>query len=153
MIPDTEDYFYYHVLFYQSVGKVADAQAMLNSWVDKLGWSDLARRMEARQMMLTYSTNREQTIQYLISQLNANLAHTPPQRDRAASLSTKLDATLVDYANILKRAIDENRNLSGIEDNALLDVVPHLNGVDDLRAWLSRINRVDVSNLVELIVK
>ena len=153
LIPDTEDYFYYHVLFYQSVGKVADAQAMLNSWVDKLGWSDLARRMEARQMMLTYSTNREQTIQYLISQLNANLAHTPPQRDRAASLSTKLDATLVDYANILKRAIDENRNLSGVEDNALLDVVPHLNGVDDLRAWLSRINRVDVSNLVELIVK
>lgn len=153
LIPDTEDYFYYHVLFYQSVGKVADAQAMLNSWVDKLGWSDLARRMEARQMMLTYSTNREQTIQYLISQLNANLAHTPPQRDRAASLSTKLDATLVDYANVLKRAIDEDRSLSRVEDNALVDVVPHLSGVDDLRAWLSRVHRVDVSNLVELIVK
>lgn len=153
LIPDTEDYFYYHVLFYQSVGKVADAQAMLNSWVDKLGWSDLARRMEARQMMLTYSTNREQTIQYLIAQLNANLAHTPPQRDRAASLSTKLDASLVDYAKVLKQAIEENRNLSGVEDSAFPDVVPHINGAEDLRAWLSRVNRVDIPGIVELIVK
>lgn len=153
LIPDTEDYFYYHVLFYQSAGKVADAQAMLNRWVEKLGWSDMARRMEARQLMLTYSTNREQTVQYLISQLNANLAHTPPQRDRAAALSTKLDSQVVDYAQALKRTIGEDRSLSGIEDHALVDVVPYLAGVEDLRAWLSRVQRVDVSNLVDLIVK
>jgi hypothetical protein len=153
LIPDTEDYFYYHVLYYQSVGKVAESQALLNQWVDKLGWSDLARRMEARQMMLTYSTNREQTIQYLIAQLGANLAHTPPQKDRAASLSTKLDAASVAYATVLKRAIEENRSLSGVEDNALLDVIPHLGGVDDLRAWLGRVNRVDIPGLVGLIAK
>jgi len=153
LIPDTEDYFYYHVLFYQSVGKVADAQAMLSRWVDKLGWSDLARRMESRQMMLNYSTNREQTVQYLISQLNVNLSHTPPQRDRAASMSTKLDASLVDYANVLKRVIEEDRNLTNIEDIALLDVVSHLQGIEDLRAWLSRLRRVDIAGLGELIVK
>lgn len=153
LIPDTEDYFYYHVLYYQSVGKVAESQALLNQWVDKLGWSELARRMEARQMMLTYSTNREQTIQYLIAQLGANLAHTPPQKDRAASLSTKLDATSVAYATVLKRAIEENRSLSGVENEALLDVIPHLGGVDDLRAWLGRVNRVDVPGLVGLISK
>lgn len=153
LIPETEDYFYYHVLFYQSVGKVADAQAMLSRWVDKLGWSELARRMESRQMMLNYSTNREQTVQYLISQLNVNLAHTPPQRDRAASMSTKLDASLVDYANVLKRVIQEDRNLTSIEDSALLDAVSHLQGIEDLRAWISRLRRVDIPGLGELIVK
>jgi hypothetical protein len=153
LIPDTEDYFYYHVLFYQSMGKVADAQAMLSRWVDKLGWSELARRMEGRQMMLTYSTNREQTVQYLISQLNVNLSHTPPQRDRASSMSTKLDGDLVDYAKVLKRVIEEDRNLTSIEDIALFDVVPYLQDMEDLRAWLSRLRRVDIPGVVEFIVK
>ena len=153
LIPDTEDYFYYHVLFYQSTGKVADAQGMLEAWVNKLGWTERARLMEARQMMLSYSTNREKTIQYLVENLGVNLSHTPPQRDRAASLSTTLDSNLVDYKKVLAQTIESHRQLAGVEDSSLPDVVPYLDNPETLQAWLTRLQRVDIPGLVAQIAK
>lgn len=153
LIPETEDYFYYHVLFYQTTGKIADAQAQLDAWVAKFGWTERANSMRARQMMLTYSTNRAQTIEYLRRQLGVNLDATPPQRDRAAELSTDLDNGRVDYQNNLKAAIESDRSLGNIDDRALLDAIPWTENIDTLRSWLQRIQRVDVPNLSELVSK
>ena len=151
LIPETEDYFYYHVLFYQTAGKIADAQAQLDAWVAKFGWTERANAMRARQMMLTYSTNRAQTIDYLRSQLGVNLDATPPQRDRAAELSTVLDNARVDYQSNLKAAIESDRSLGNIDGNALLHAIPWTENIDTLRSWLQRIQRVDVPNLSELV--
>ncbi|MCA9132778.1 MAG: hypothetical protein KDA45_06475, partial [Planctomycetales bacterium] len=96
LIPDTEEYFYYHCLHYQIQGQLPEAQAILEAWRAKLGDVASVRNMQARQRLLNYGENPRQTLDFLRDELGLQLKHAPPARDRAAALPNALDNRQLD---------------------------------------------------------
>ena len=148
LIPGTDNYFYYHCLHCQTVGKIAEARGHLDVWIAKVGLNELTQRMQTRQFLLEYNTNSKATLEHLRSNFGINVDHPAPRKDEAAELQTKLDPNLIDWKAILK---SHANNPAAIESVALPHLMSFLEQLAVIRTWLERIDRVDVPGLPEVI--
>ena len=153
LIPGTEDYFYYQCLHFQNEKQLPQAQAMLEQWRAKFGETETVVRMTARQMLLSYDTAPEATLEYLRRRLSVDLNHAPPSRDRAAALSNRLDQRQFSRSALIESAIARDPSLSQVATRSLpLLVERQMNSVQ-LRAWLQRLDRADFDGLVKRIAE
>lgn len=153
LIPGTEDYFYYHCLHYQNEKQLSEAQAMLDQWKARFGENPAVVRMTARQMLLSYDTAPQATLDYLRSRLGVQLDHAPPSRDRAATLASQLDPERLAPQRLIEAAIARDNSLSQVATSALpLLVDRHFTPVQ-LRSWLQRLDRADIDGLVKRIAE
>lgn len=153
LIPGTEDYYYFHVLHYQTEKQLAAAQSMIDQWKTKFGQNQRVTSMLARQMLLTYSENPQRALDYLKSQLAVQLDHAPPNRDRAADLANSLDNSLIEQDRLVDAAIARDPSLSLIETRALPRLLDRRLSPEQLRAVLQRLDRADPPNLVARIAE
>jgi hypothetical protein len=153
LIPDTEGYFYYHCLHYQTTGKTAEARSMLAAWQSKLGVSASNQSMLVRQELLEYSRDPSKTVQFLQQTYGINLQHAAPQKDEATVLPTKLDPAIVDRVALLKASLADAGRLGTIEDSALAEALAMVRSKEDLVEWLTRVTRPDTPGLVEAILR
>jgi len=152
LIPGTEDFFFYSCLHYQTSGKLAEAKSILDAWISKFGLTENARRMQMRQMLLSYSpTSPEATLEYLKQNLGLNIYHDRPNPNEAAQLPTKLDPALIDWATRFQEAVTTNNRLEQIEDIVLGDALQKIEFQPDLRAWIARLQRPDLPRVIETI--
>lgn len=153
LIPGTEDYFYYTALYHQTSGQVAEARSALDAWRTKFGNTQRVKDMFARQELLEYATNPQQTLAYLTRELGLQLGHAPPSRDRAATLPNKFDNAQIELRQLIDRALAQDPSLSQLDNSALgLLLERGLNAVQ-LRALLARLDRADLPGTVEAIAK
>ncbi|MCA9181291.1 MAG: hypothetical protein KDA51_07550, partial [Planctomycetales bacterium] len=103
LIPGTEDYFYYSALYHQTPSHAAGGRRGPEAWRTPSGTTQPVNDMFARQELLEYATNPQQTLAYLTRELGLQLSHAPPSRDRAATLSNKFDNAQIE----LKQLIDQ----------------------------------------------
>ena len=153
LIPDTNDYFYYHCLHHQNQKQLAEADALLTAWRNKFGDTDLVQRMLMRQMLLSYDANPDRSIDFLRNRLNLNFSHAPPSRDRAAQLKTSLDNEQLDVENRIRGILARDAALSQIEDRTLPSLLNRKLSLKQLRALLGRLQRSDHENLVKRIAE
>ncbi len=153
LIPGTEDFFYFHTLHFQNENELASAQQMLESWRAKFGDTGKVSQMVARQQLLQYATNPQQTLEYLRKELGLNLDHAPPARDRAASLPDALDNAQLNFDRLLAQSLAQDRSLNQFETAALGLVLDHKLSVEQLRALLSRLDRGDHSGTVKRVAE
>ncbi|MFY8202341.1 MAG: hypothetical protein ACOVLE_16815, partial [Pirellula staleyi] len=150
LIPGTDTYFYYHCLYCQTYGKIAEARGHLDAWIAKFGLNEQTQRMRTRQFLLEYKSNAQATLNFVRTEFGINTDHPAPRRDEAAELATKLDPKRIDWQTILS---SHSNNLGTIENIALPFAVPFLNEQTNLRSWLERIDRSDIPSLVEIILR
>ena len=62
LIPGTDTYYYYHCLYCQTYGKIAEARGHLDAWIAKFGLNDQTQRMRTRQFILEYKSNAQATL-------------------------------------------------------------------------------------------
>ena len=148
LIPGTENYFYYHCLHCQSVGKVSEARAHLEAWIAKSGLNEQTQRMRTRQFLLEYRSNSQPTLDHLQADFGIQLDHPAPRKDEAASLPTRLDPKVLDW-NAIARSYGDN--LGAYENTGLPTLAPHLSNPDTTRAWLERVDRMDIPGLLDII--
>ncbi|MFO1062735.1 MAG: hypothetical protein U0892_02525 [Pirellulales bacterium] len=153
LIPATEDYFYYHCLHYQNERQLAQAASILEQWRAKFGETNLVTRMHARQMLLSYDANPQQTLDYLRNHLGVYLDHAPPNRDRAAALASSLDNAPYEPKQLLAQGLAADRLLSQIETRVLPQLVDMQFAPDQLRTWLQRLDRADFDGLVKRVAE
>jgi hypothetical protein len=153
LIPGTEDYFYYHTLHLQNQRQLAEAQSMLDAWRAKFGDTPNVVRMDARQQLLSYDNQPQRTLDYLRDRLGLQLEHAPPNRDRAAALRHELDNAPLAAQVLIAAAIARDRSLSQLETRTLPRLVNLEMPPDQLRAWLQRLDRADISGLVPRIAE
>jgi hypothetical protein len=152
LIPGTEEFFFYSCLHYQTTGKLAESNSILDAWISKFGLTEDARRMQMRQMLLSYTpTSPEATLEYLKQNLGLNIYHDRPNPNEAAQLPTKLDPALIDWATRFHEAVTTNNRLEQIEDIVLGEALPIIQFNPDHRAWIARLNRPDLPGIVETI--
>lgn len=149
LIPDTEEYFYYHTLHSQNESRLADARGFLDAWIGKIGETGLAKQMLTRQMLLEYPKQGRATLEYLQREFGIQVSHPSPQRDEAAELPTSLAPNVFDWNEIVDSWMKVQGGIGQIEDSLLPHVLSKVTNIQDLRIWISRIRRSDVPKLVD----
>ena len=154
LIPGTEDFFFYSCLHYQTSGKLAQSQAILDAWISRYNLTENARRMQMRQVLLSYNPAAPQaTLDYLKQNLGLNVYHERANPNEAAQLATTLDPALIDWEWLLKAAVTNNSRLDQVEDIALAEALTKIEYQPDFRAWIGRLTRPDLPGVVETIAK
>ncbi len=153
LIPGSEEYFFYNSLHLQNSGQLADSEAMIQQWSIKMPGSSQLLRMQTRQRLLNYSNDPKRTLDYLGQELGLQLDHAPPQADRARDLPTTLDPATLDHKKLLDEAVLRDPSLEGVSAAGLLEILDRDWSMDQVRAILKRVTRVDVPGILGLIEK
>lgn len=152
LVPGTDDFYYYTCLHHQLAGdRVAFAQTLETWYADRRhNWSAPMRELQMRQHLLDFEHTPDETWKYLIHQLRLGFNHRPrsakPDTDHPTSLSPER-YTLDAY---LRRAGNDvgDFTTAGLELAARQEL-----NENERRALLSRLQRSDIPNLVDLIVQ
>ena len=153
LIPGTEEFYYYHCLYYQNEKQLGQSQAVLDQWRAKFGEVAGVAQMQARQMLLAYDGAPDATIGFLRDKLQVQLDHAPPSRDRAATLASALPPDRIAPDKLLEAAMAGDRSFSHVNTYALPRLVGREMAPDQLRAWLKRLDRADFSGLVKRVAE
>lgn len=153
LIPGTETYFFYHCLYHQSNGRIAEAQGFLDQWLAKFGLTDSVRKMQTRQQLLSYSKDNQATLEYLRNELGVNIFHSQPVKDQAATLAVSLDSKLIDWESRFTESVRNGNRLEQIAEYMLGNALPLIQYEPDIRGWLARVKRNDIPGLLAAIKK
>ncbi|HEY2784432.1 MAG TPA: hypothetical protein VGJ05_05600, partial [Fimbriiglobus sp.] len=69
LIPGTEDYYYYHGLYYLTTEQYEKAEALWKPWHERFGQSARLTEIQTRHALLTYSKNPQKSLEYLRNRL------------------------------------------------------------------------------------
>src|SRR5436190_22549121 len=151
LIPGTEDYYYYHGLYYLTSEQYDKAEALTKPWHERFGQSARLTEIQTRHALLTYPKNPQKSLEYLRNRLGVRYDHQRVVPGAAVNLPTALDPVQIDRKRLTEYSLGRWGNLDNFEDAALDRLASEKLSVDQRRALLSRLQRPDVSNLVQLI--
>src|SRR4029079_1277452 len=69
LIPGTEDYYYFHALYYLTTEQYEKAEALWKPWHDRFGQSARLTEIQTRHALLTYPKNPQKSLEYLRNRL------------------------------------------------------------------------------------
>ena len=155
LIAGTEDYYFYHALFYQQTGKTKELDALLAQWHQRNENSPLLKEIKHRQALLTYETSPDATLAYLKSILNPDFNHAQQTLNPKPNLPVVVDNALVDVTLFLKQALRDPNQIVGLNDEGvgylLANQIPLT--PPQRRQLLSRVTRPDDPGLVRMILE
>ncbi len=153
LIPGTEDYYYYHCLYYQSAEQWDKVDELLKAWIARYQYTPRAIEVENRQALLNYTKNPGRSLDLIRNRLNLQFNHQQERLNEKPNLATKLDPALISAARLNRQALDQFPNtVQGFEEAALDWLVETELNPEQLRHLLSRLLRPDHPGLVKLIV-
>jgi len=160
LIPGTEDFYYFHALYYQSAGQPEKVVETLNAWKNRIdpqrnqnNWPPRMWEIMNRQALLDYDKNPQPTLVYLRERLGLHFNHNRDQLNAKTNFPTALDQNLISRDTLTKIALQRHGNsINGFEDNALDWITTNPFNNDARRQLLQRLTRPDYPNLVELVV-
>lgn len=154
--PGSEDYYYYHCLFYQQTGRLAEAREILAKWRLNLSGSDRRKEMETRQLLLNYQDQPRETLAALGRHLQLDFSAEPPagrETDAGKALPSRLPPELLQvearWQEFLKPDSGGLENFTG-EAYAWLSGQPLSTG--QRRELLQKITRPDLPGLAKLVM-
>ncbi|MFO0911851.1 MAG: hypothetical protein U0795_02755 [Pirellulales bacterium] len=152
LVPGTEDYYYYHTLYYQTSGNLDKVQPLLDEWAQRLGQTQRWLTMNRRQQLLTYDRHPEQTREYVRQQLGVEFNHQRQSFDSSPDLPTTLPPATISRETLEARARAQ-ANLQGFEDPALLWLIDQPLTVEQRRELLQRWTWPSHAKLVGIVLE
>lgn len=153
LIPGTEDYYYYHSLYYLQAEQFEKIDPLLASWVQRFGETQRVWEIRTRQALATYDKNPARSLEFLRGRLGLTFPHQKVEQNAEPNLPTALDPAEITREAFVKRAnAGSPDNTDRYEDVALdwllgLDLNPN-----QRRSLLSRLARPDYDKLVKLVI-
>ncbi len=154
LVPGTEDYYFFHALHYQNTRNAVKLADILDQWTKRFPNESGRRRIILnREAMLAYDATPQQTLAYLKDRLRLQFNHQQEVRDRKPDLPSALDPKRVAREVFERDSLSNDRGLAGFSEDALETLVKSGAVLDaqQRRALLGRLQRPDVSGLVDLI--
>ncbi len=152
LVPGTDEYYFYHSLFYQQTQQYAKVDAMLAEWQKKLGKGGRWKMIRLRQALLTYERQPEKTLEFLRRELNLTF---PDDRRRSGGngqrLPSRLDPQQVSRETIAKRLLSNPRTLQGFQVSAHYWLATQTLSPQQRHELLRQATRPDLPNMVKLI--
>ena len=153
LIPGTENYYYYNCLYLLQTEQLDKCGELSNVWRERLGETGLWRQIQHRQMLLGYRKAPRQSLDYLIRHLGLVYDQQRQVPGAKTTLPVTLDGKEISREVLRKKHISPQPNVDQAEDIALrwLAVEKELSN-EQRRSLLTRLQRPDLGNLVDLIV-
>ncbi|MGI9243783.1 MAG: hypothetical protein ACR2RV_23500, partial [Verrucomicrobiales bacterium] len=153
LIPGTEDYYFYHALYFQNQGEADKVEELMEPWIKRYGRSARVREIQHRQALLGFDDNAEASLDYLKRELDLQFNHAKEELDKKPNFPTVLDQGAISRESLLKEAFRRHKNLAGLGDGALDWLVRDEVGLDPTRRrdLMSRLRLPDFPNLVALV--
>ncbi|CAN5688056.1 hypothetical protein BH11VER1_BH11VER1_33680 [soil metagenome] len=154
LVPGTDEYYFFHALHYQNTRDAAKFSDIMAQWKKRIPSSSKREIIDNREALLSYDADPQKTLQYLRNKLGVSFNHVQEVRDQKPNLPTTLDPALIARSVFEASALNNVGDLSGSSDAELVSLVRRKVALTDQqrRALLSRIQRPDVPNLVDLII-
>ena len=153
-VPGTEDYFYYHCLHYQQLEKFEEVERLLREWRVRTGRTEKVIEIEHRRALLSYQSNPEESLRYLIVALDLKFDHQRIVPDAERQLSSKFDNELISVNRLLEITLQKDAYATnGIHVNALPLLANAEMTLQRRSHLLGRLVTPDYPGLVDLIVK
>ena len=153
LIPGTENYYYYNCLYLLQTEQLDKCGELSKVWRERLGETGLWRQIQHRQMLLGYRKAPRQSLDYLIRHLGLVYDQQRQVPGAKTTLPVTLDGKEISREVLRKKHISPQPNVDQAEDIALrwLAVEKELSN-EQRRSLLTRLQRPDLGNLVDLIV-
>ncbi len=155
LVPNTEDYFFYHCLNYQLTGDRVAFEQTLNDWLasNQNRWNARMQEMRRRQHLLDFEHDPARVWKFLRDDLGLRFEHRALSEQRAERAPARLNPD--DYALNVFLA-EARRRSSGFLDALTprgLDLALRENlSPEQRRALLGRLQRPDYSGLTDMIL-
>ena len=131
LIPGTEEYYYFHCLYYQHTGQLDKVEELLVPWIERHKRSARVREIQNRQALLRYESDPKGSLEYLRQEMGLRFSHQREVLGQKPSFPTALDPTRISRETLTKRALERQQyreTVAGFEDSALdlfeIEVLP-----------------------------
>ncbi|MEM7785366.1 MAG: hypothetical protein AAF623_18615, partial [Planctomycetota bacterium] len=151
LIPGTQDYYYFHSLYYQTNEQFDKVDEFLKLWIKRYGVNSQVKQIQNRQAFLRYSENPKATLEFLENRLSLRFDHARRIPQAEKKLPSKLKTADVDEQLMLTRALRRS-NLDQLTDAGLRKIAFQSLSRTQRRYLLQRVTHPDFPNLVPLIV-
>ncbi|MCX6898257.1 MAG: autotransporter-associated beta strand repeat-containing protein [Verrucomicrobia bacterium] len=153
LVPGSEDFYYYHALHYQNCRDTEKLADVMRQWKKRFPDSERRRVIENREALIGYERDPQKTLAYLRERLNLHFNHVQEARDKKPDLPSSLDPKRIARGVFERDALVHDGGLGSLSQQALEELVRRRAPLDEQRrrALLSKLQRPDVPNLVELI--
>ena len=153
LVPGTGDYYFFHCLHYQHTEQLAKVDELLETWIQRFGYTPQVNQIRSRQALLKYSADPAATLAYLQQKLNLNFDHQREIPQTQRDLPSQLDPSVIDPEKQKAAALTRYQNSDGFTEEGLrLLADTDLNTIQR-RHLLERLTQPDFPNVVELIVR
>ncbi len=153
LVPGTGDYYFFHCLHYQHTEQLAKVDELLETWIQRFGYTAQVNQIRSRQALLKYSADPAATLTYLQQKLNLNFNHQREIPQTQRDLPSQLDPSVIDPEKQKAAALTRYQNSDGFTEEGLrLLADTDLNTIQR-RHLLERLTQPDFPNVVELIVR
>jgi len=157
LIPGTEDFYFFHALHYQNTGNKAEFEKVIVQWKKRFENSGLRKEIENRQALITYETDPKATLAYLKRELGLRFNHQRERKQTNPNLPTALDQSLVALDAIVKRSLNNNRNLGEVSDAGIDWLMRNWGKVElstaQKRELLGKLTRPDYPSVVDALAE
>ena len=152
LIPGTQDYYYYHCLHDQNMGRLDQVEDTLKLWIKRHNYTARVHEILNRQALLLYEKDPKKTLARIKTRLNLHFDHQREVLGRKPDQPTRLDQDLISRKTLSTKALAAYRNLNGFEESAFDFLIAQgLNG-ERRRDLLRRLKRPDYPGLAKLVV-
>src|SRR6185295_13600133 len=154
LIPGTEEYYYYHCLFFEQQGRTDEAKKFLETWIQRHGRTARVEEIVNRQALILLEKDPKPSWERLRVQLGLSFHHEAEVEGRVTRHPNRLDPSSISRKELTKTAFSwgSRTDLSGFSDAALDWLSQEKLDPDRRRALLGRLRRPDVPGLVDLIL-
>ncbi len=154
LVPDTDDYYYFHCLHYQLAGDRDAFQRTLDQWLarNRNNWTPPMQELRRRQMLLDFDRTPDAVWKYLRDDLNLRFEHRARSEQQAVRRPSEVKPEQYGADAFLREAQRVGSLLDNLTPRGLELVANPGANADQRRALLARLERPDFPNLVELIL-
>lgn len=153
LVPNTEDYYYYHCLDAMRREDNGKFEKLLKAWVESKGKTERVKQIALRHILSEFDGHFDDSVAALIEAYSISFHHQKEREGVEALYKTVIDETVFSDERLFKRALSRNYSLSGFKDEALNRLYDQELTVEQTRELLKRTQYPDHPRLVEAIVK
>ncbi|MDQ3622621.1 MAG: hypothetical protein M3463_09055, partial [Verrucomicrobiota bacterium] len=153
LIPGSEEYYFYHALYFQSTRQAGKLKSTMEQWAKRFPKSQQRRVIENREALLKYDADPQATLAYLREQLQLQFNHQQEARDQKPDLPSTLDQRRITREAFQREVLRTLDDMSSFNHAGLETLVREKVALKpaQIRALLAQLQRPDVPGLVELI--
>ena len=148
LVPGTQEYYYFHALYFQSIGDLKKVDELLKPWAKRFGETNQLKVIQNRQALLKFDESPNTTYRFLEDRLNLNFGHQRKIPTAEQNLPSVLNPDLISTESLAKRALRKHGDTSGFNATGLEMLADRQLSKTKRRHLLNRIRYPDFPKLV-----